>query len=91
MTKFGVNGFTEALRQELAPDHVRVTVLEPGAVKTELNDHHANAEIEKGIADFFAATEALEAEDIADGIAYAVTRPRRTAVRELFIFPTEQV
>lgn len=90
MTKFGVNGFSEALRQELASDHVRVTVLEPGAVKTELNDYHTDPKVEKTIAEYFAAIEALEADDIADGVAYAVTRRRRMAIRELFIFPTEQ-
>jgi NADP-dependent 3-hydroxy acid dehydrogenase YdfG len=91
MTKFGLNGFSEALRQELASDHVRVTVVEPGAVKTELNDHHSNPAVAKDIADFYAGIEALEPEDIADGISFAVTRNRRTAVREIFIMPTEQV
>lgn len=90
LTKFGVNGFSEALRQELAPDHIRVAVLEPGAVRTELNDHHTDASIEKSIAEFFATIEPLEAQDIADGISYAVTRPRRMAIREIFIFPTNQ-
>jgi NADP-dependent 3-hydroxy acid dehydrogenase YdfG len=91
LTKFGVNGFSEGLRQELAPKHVRVTVVEPGGVKTELNDYHTNSEIEKGITEFYESIEALEADDIADGIVYAVTRPRRMAVRELFIMPTNQV
>lgn len=90
LTKFGVNGFSEALRQELAPDHIRVAVLEPGAVRTELNDHHGDTSIETRIAEFFATIEPLEAQDIADGISYAVTRPRRMAIREIFIFPTNQ-
>ncbi|HEX8590936.1 SDR family NAD(P)-dependent oxidoreductase [Pseudomonas sp.] len=89
MTKFGVNGFTEALRQELASSHVRVGVVEPGAVKTELNDHHKGA-IGDDIEAFFASIEALDAEDIADGIAYMVTRPRHAAISELWIMPTEQ-
>lgn len=89
MTKFGVNGFTEALRQELASSHVRVGVIEPGAVKTELNDHHKGA-IRDDIEAFFASIEALDAEDIADGIAYMVTRPRHAAISELWIMPTEQ-
>lgn len=89
MTKFGVNGFTEALRQELASSHVRVGVVEPGAVKTELNDHHKGA-IRDDIEAFFAGIEALDAEDIADGIAYMVTRPRHAAISELWIMPTEQ-
>ena len=86
MTKFGVNGFTEALRQELASSHVRVGVLEPGAVKTELNDNHQGA-IRTSIESLFASIEALEAEDIAEGIAYMVTRSRRAAIGELWIMP----
>jgi|SRR5688500_10935702 len=90
MTKFGVNGFTEALRQEVGPSHIRVGVLEPGAVKTELGSHNSAA-MRTEIDAFFAAIEALDAEDIADGVAYMVTRPRHTAVSELWIMPTNQV
>lgn len=89
MTKFGVNGFTEALRQELGGSHIRVGVLEPGAVKTELNDNHQGA-MRADIDAFFASIEALDAEDIADGVAYMVTRPRHAAIGELWIMPTEQ-
>jgi NADP-dependent 3-hydroxy acid dehydrogenase YdfG len=89
MTKFGVNGFTEALRQEVASSHIRVGVLEPGAVKTELNDHHKGA-IRAEIEAFFASIQSLDAEDIADGVAYMVTRPRHAAIGELWIMPTEQ-
>jgi NADP-dependent 3-hydroxy acid dehydrogenase YdfG len=89
MTKFGVNGFSEALRQELASIHVRVGVVEPGAVKTELNDHHKGP-IRDDIETFFASIEALNAEDIADGIAYMLTRPCHAAISELWIMPTEQ-
>jgi NADP-dependent 3-hydroxy acid dehydrogenase YdfG len=90
MTKFGVNGFTESLRQEVGPSHIRVGVLEPGAVKTELGSHNS-AEVRTGIDAFFAAIEPLEAEDIADGVAYMVTRPHHTAISELWIMPTNQV
>lgn len=89
MTKFGVNGFTEALRQELGSGHIRVGILEPGAVKTELNDQHKGA-IRAEIEAFLASIEALDAEDIADGIAHMVTRPRHAAIGELWIMPTEQ-
>jgi NADP-dependent 3-hydroxy acid dehydrogenase YdfG len=89
MTKFGVNGFTEALRQELGASHIRVGVLEPGAVKTELNDQHKGA-IRAEIEAFFASIEALDAEDIADAVAYMVTRPRHAAIGEIWVMPTEQ-
>jgi NADP-dependent 3-hydroxy acid dehydrogenase YdfG len=90
MTKFGVNGFTEALRQEVTKKHVRVGVLEPGAVATELvshNNEHIQAEL---AADADRIPEPLEPEDIADGITYMVTRPRRSSVAELWAMPTSQ-
>ncbi|MGK5555051.1 SDR family NAD(P)-dependent oxidoreductase [Actinomadura kijaniata] len=90
LTKFGVNAFTESLRQELAQRHVRVGVLEPGAVETELGSHNNPQVREEMIAPFFDDTEVLAAEDIADGVTYMVTRPRHTAVGELWIMPTEQ-
>jgi NADP-dependent 3-hydroxy acid dehydrogenase YdfG len=90
MTKFGVNGFTEALRQEVTQSHVRVGVIEPGAVDTELQSHNTE-EIRNGIAAFPADKEMLEATDIADGVVYMVTRRRRTSISELWIMPTDQV
>jgi NADP-dependent 3-hydroxy acid dehydrogenase YdfG len=91
MTKFGVNGFTEALRQEVTKKHVRVGVLEPGAVATELVSHN-NEQIQADLAsDADRIPEPLEPEDIADGITYMVTRPRRSSVAELWAMPTSQV
>jgi NADP-dependent 3-hydroxy acid dehydrogenase YdfG len=90
MTKFGVNGFTEALRQEVTRRHVRVGVLEPGGVDTELGSHN-NDEIRSQVIDpFLEQTEVLAAEDIADGVAYMVTRPRHASIGELWIMPTDQ-
>jgi NADP-dependent 3-hydroxy acid dehydrogenase YdfG len=89
MTKFGVNGFTEALRQEVTKRHVRVGVLEPGGVTTELGSHNTGA-VREEIDNFYATTEALAPEDIADGVAYMVTRPRHASIGELWIMPTDQ-
>ena len=90
-TKFGVNGFTESLRQEVTRQHVRVGVLEPGGVATELGSHNT-PEIQGEMIDpFYEQTEVLVPEDIADGVAYMVTRPRHTAIGELWIMPTDQV
>jgi NADP-dependent 3-hydroxy acid dehydrogenase YdfG len=90
LTKFGVNGFTESLRQEVTERHVRVGVLEPGAVATELTSHN-KPEIRGEIIDpYFEDSEVLAPEDIADGIAYMVTRPRHASIGELWIMPTEQ-
>ncbi|MEO7084560.1 MAG: SDR family NAD(P)-dependent oxidoreductase [Gemmatimonadaceae bacterium] len=89
MTKFGVGAFSESLRQEVTKRHVRVSIVEPGAVSTELTEH-LRPEIREQIAPMFANTERLESEDIADAIAYIVTRPRRMAVNEMLVRPTEQ-
>jgi NADP-dependent 3-hydroxy acid dehydrogenase YdfG len=88
-TKFGVGAFSESLRQEVTRRHLRVSVVEPGAVKTELTDH-LRPEIKEQSKALFANTERLEAEDIADAITYIVTRPRRVAINEVLIRPTEQ-
>jgi NADP-dependent 3-hydroxy acid dehydrogenase YdfG len=91
LTKFGVNGFTESLRQEVTQRHVRVGVLEPGGVATELGSHNKPKIRKEMIDPFYEQTEALAPEDVADGVAYMVTRPRHTAIGELWIMPTAQV
>jgi NADP-dependent 3-hydroxy acid dehydrogenase YdfG len=88
-TKFGVVAFSESLRQEVTKRHVRVSVVEPGAVATELQSH-VREEVRQRSMQRLADVEALEAEDIADAIAYIVTRPRRMAVNEMLVRPTEQ-
>jgi NADP-dependent 3-hydroxy acid dehydrogenase YdfG len=89
LTKHGVGAFSESLRQEVTGRHVRVSLVEPGAVATELTDH-IRPEIRAQMIGRFADIERLESEDIADAIAYVVTRPRRVAINELLIRPTEQ-
>lgn len=88
-TKFGVVAFSESLRQEVTARHVRVSLIEPGAVDTELSSHN-RPEVLEQIGRRFADIERLEADDIADAISYVVTRPRRVAVNEVLIRPTEQ-
>jgi NADP-dependent 3-hydroxy acid dehydrogenase YdfG len=89
MTKFGVNGFTESLRQEVAKRHVRVGVLEPGSVTTELVSHN-NDDVRNDVATNWGGYRELDPEDIADGVTYMVTRPSHAAIGELWIMPTEQ-
>jgi len=89
LTKHGVGAVSESLRQELTERHVRVSLVEPGAVSTELSEH-VREEVREQMMKRFAGIERLEAEDIADAIAYIVTRPRHVAVNELLIRPTEQ-
>jgi NADP-dependent 3-hydroxy acid dehydrogenase YdfG len=88
-TKFAVGAFSESLRQEVTKRHVRISLVEPGATDTELASHN-RPEIRESIAQRFAGFERLESADIADGIAYVVTRARHVAINELLIRPTEQ-
>lgn len=88
-SKWAVNAFSESLRQELTTRHVRVTIVEPGAVATELVDQN-RPEIQEGIRGGFGEMELLESEDIAAAVVYAVTQPRRVAVNEILVRPTEQ-
>ncbi|MCU1394444.1 MAG: hypothetical protein JWM34_2872 [Ilumatobacteraceae bacterium] len=89
LTKHGVGAFSESLRQELTTRHVRVSLVEPGAVATELASH-VRDEVRAGMMQRFANMERLESEDISDLITYIVTRSRRVAINEVLIRPTEQ-
>ncbi len=88
-TKHGVGAFSESLRQEVTERHLRVSLIEPGAVATELASHN-RPEIQEGLRNRFADMQRLDAEDIADAIEYIVTRPRHVAINEVLIRPTEQ-
>ena len=89
-TKFAVNAISEALRQELQEYNVRVTVVEPGVVETELPDHISDEEAQEAISGLIGQLEALQPEDIANAIAYVVTQPERVSVNEVLIRPTQQ-
>jgi NADP-dependent 3-hydroxy acid dehydrogenase YdfG len=88
-TKHGVGAFSESLRQEVTGRHLRVSLVEPGAVDTELQSHN-RPEIEQQIRDRFTEMDILQSEDIADAIAYVVTRPRHVAINEILLRPTQQ-
>src|SRR5664279_5179275 len=87
-TKWGLNGWSEALRQELQPG-IRVMVIEPGAVATELTDHITHAE-SKQASERFSQQVGIRPEDIADIITFAVTRPRNVSMNEILVRPTAQ-
>ena len=87
-TKWGMNGWSEALRQELQPD-IRVSVIEPGAVATELTDHITDPAAKQGAEQLYQQL-AITAEDVAEVIAFAVTRPRRMTLNEILLRPTAQ-
>jgi len=87
-SKFAVGAFSESLRQEVTKRHVRVSLIEPGFVDTELRSHNRPEIQEQLVAQL--AAEPLQADDIADAIAYVVTRARHVAINEVLIRPTEQ-
>ena len=89
-TKWGINGWSEALRQEMIGTGVRVIVVEPGAVDTELPDHITDPEAKERIESMGEQFDVLEAEDVASLIEYAVSRPERVSLSEVLIRPTEQ-
>jgi NADP-dependent 3-hydroxy acid dehydrogenase YdfG len=89
LTKHGVGAFSESFRQEFASRKVRSIVIEPGAVDTELSDHIRDG-VREQVRQRFADIHTLEAADVADAIAYAVTRPWHVSLNEVLIRPTEQ-
>ena len=91
MTKFGVNAFSEALRQEVVRANVKVTVIEPGMVATELLDHNKHPMVLEAAKKMRADIgEPLTSEDIADAILYAVGGPERVVVNEVLVRPAGQ-
>jgi NADP-dependent 3-hydroxy acid dehydrogenase YdfG len=89
LTKWGVNGFSEALRQEALHAGIRVTLVEPGAVATELMSHN-NEAVRQASATLFAGVEPLRAEDVAEAVFYALSQPENVAVNEILIRPARQ-
>jgi NADP-dependent 3-hydroxy acid dehydrogenase YdfG len=89
LTKHGVGAVSESMRQEYADRHLRVSLVEPGAVATELTDHMRD-EQRAATKERFASIERLESEDIAEIIEFMVTRPRRVALNEVMVRPTNQ-
>jgi len=88
-TKFAVGAFSESLRQEVTKRFVRISLVEPGAVSTELASHN-KPEVQEMMKQRFGNMERLVADDIADAIAYVVTRARHIAINEMLVRPTEQ-
>lgn len=90
LTKWGVGAFSESLRQECVPLGVRVTLIEPGAVATELPGHNRSEVLEQ-MAKNFAGVTPLDSEDIAAAVLYAIAAPANVAVNEVLIRPAAQL
>ena len=89
LTKFGVTAFAESLRQETAKTDIRVTVVEPGAVESELLSHN-NDYVQELAEERLKDVEVMKSEDIADAITWAVTRPGRVGINEILVRPSRQ-
>jgi NADP-dependent 3-hydroxy acid dehydrogenase YdfG len=89
-TKFGVVGFSETLRKETVADKLRVTVIEPGAVATELVEHVSDPASQANVKAWQATMRQLQSEDIAAAILYAVTQPNHVCVNEVLVRPVDQ-
>ncbi|MFL0358267.1 SDR family oxidoreductase [Curtobacterium flaccumfaciens] len=87
-TKWGVNGWSESLRQELLPD-VRVTLIEPGVVATELPTHITHEATNESVNEMYGQA-TVTAEDVAEVIAFALSRPRHLALNEILLRPSTQ-
>jgi NADP-dependent 3-hydroxy acid dehydrogenase YdfG len=88
-SKHAVHAISEGLRQELLENNIRVTIVAPGAVETELPDHITDEDARESLSGLM-NLEKLQAEDIANAIVYAVTQPARVSVNEILIRPTQQ-
>jgi len=89
-SKWGVVAFSEALRQETVKSHIRITVIEPGMVATELTNHITDQKAKQAIEERAKQTRALKSEDIANAILFAVTQPDYVSINEILIRPTDQ-
>lgn len=89
-SKFGVVGFSEALRREVYKDNIRVSVIEPGLVETELREHIAHADTQTAINAWAASVRQLQSADVANAIVYCVSQPDHVCINEILMRPTDQ-
>jgi NADP-dependent 3-hydroxy acid dehydrogenase YdfG len=89
-TKFGVVAFSEALRREVYADNIRVSIIEPGIVQTELRDHIGHAATQASLNAWASNMRQLQPEDVADAIVFCVSRPPHVNVNEILMRPTDQ-
>jgi NADP-dependent 3-hydroxy acid dehydrogenase YdfG len=90
-TKFGISAFAESLRQEVTERGVRVVVVEPGFVETELTDHITDPMMREAAKSIGQSMRTLQPENIAEVIAFALSQPEHVAVNEILVRPTDQV
>jgi NADP-dependent 3-hydroxy acid dehydrogenase YdfG len=89
-SKFAVNAFSESLRQEVTGRGVRISLVEPGVVDTELSEHITHAGAKQAAREWYDSMRSLQADDIARAITYVVTQPAHVAINEILVRPTDQ-
>ncbi len=89
-SKWAVNAFSESLRQEVTARGVRVTLVEPGAVATELRTHISHEQTRTSISQWAESMRQLRSEDVAAAVLYAVTQPAHVSVNEILLRPSDQ-
>ena len=89
-SKFGLVAFSESLRREVYTDRIRVTVIEPGVVETELREYIPHAATKQAIDSWAASMRQLQPEDVANAVLYCVTQPVHVNVNEILMRPTDQ-
>ena len=88
-SKFAVDAFTQGLRIDLNPYNIRVCAVHPGLVETEFSmvRFKGDEQLSKGV---YNSLDALQAEDVANAIAYMVDVPPHVTVADLTLLPTDQ-
>ena len=89
-SKFALVAFTESLRREVFNDRIRVTVIEPGVVETELREHIPHGATKQALDSWAASMRQLQPEDVANAVLYAVMQPDHVNVNEILMRPTDQ-
>ena len=89
-SKFAVGAVSESLRKEVYMDNIRVTIIEPGVVETELREHIADAGIQKSLNTWADSMRQLQSDDIARIITFCVTQPPHVNINEVLVRPTDQ-
>ena len=88
-TKFAVRALSEGLRQEVTPYNIRVTIISPGAVKTELLDHISEMDVQKANQDYVGQV-GVPAASFARVVAFAISQPEEVDINEILFRPTSQ-
>ncbi|WP_042701348.1 SDR family oxidoreductase [Azospirillum sp. B506] len=88
-TKAAVRMLSEGLRMEVKPYNIRTTIISPGAVQSELPQSITEADVAKGIQDFYQAV-AIPADSFARMVAFAISQPDDVDVNEILFRPTTQ-